>query len=150
MTTACPFAQTLERMTSETAEPVRSAADFPLMPVGQACDMGHAPDGTPLLDPRIFDSREFFRNPYPYYRIMRDHYPVFRDKLHNCYYVTRYEDITRCYFDDEGFNTIPKGSSSGVLGNTQLELSGVEHKRLRNLYGQHLVGQSQEARIPII
>jgi pulcherriminic acid synthase len=124
--------------------------DFPLMPYGQACDMGHAADGTPLIDPRLFDSAEFFRNPYPYYRIMRDHYPVYHDKLHNCYYVTRYDDITECYFDDEGFNTIPKGSSNGVLGNTQLELSGVEHRRRRNLYGQHLVGQSLQARIPAI
>ena len=150
MTTACPFAQTMARMASADAEPIRSAGDFPLMPVGQAFDMGRAADGAPLIDPRIFDSAEFFRNPHPYYRIMRDHYPVFRDKLHNCYYVTRYDDITRCYFDDEGFNTIPKGSSSGVLGNTQLELSGIEHKRRRNLYGQHLVGQSLETRIPII
>ena len=148
MTQACPFAQTLERTVGEDAD--RSAADFPLMPIGQACDMGRAANGAPLIDPRIFDSAEFFRNPYPYYRIMRDHYPVFRDKLHNCYYVTRYDDITRCYFDDEGFNTIPKGSSNCVLGNTQLELSGIEHKRRRNLYGQHLVGQSLDARIPII
>ncbi len=123
---------------------------FPLMPLGKAIDMGHAPDGTPLFDPRILDTAEFQRNPYPYYRILRDHYPVFFDKLHNCYYVTRYDDITTCYFDDEGFNTIPKGSSSGVLGNTQLELSGVEHRRRRNLYGQHLVGESLQNRIPSI
>ncbi len=123
---------------------------FPLMPEGEAVDMGTAPDGTPLIDPRIFDSPEFFRNPYPYYRILRDHYPVYHDKLHNCYWVTRYDDISECYFDDEGFNTIPKGSSSGVLGNTQLELSGVEHRRRRNLYGQHLVGKSLQLRIPAI
>jgi cytochrome P450 len=145
MESVCPFAAQLRREAAES--PV---ADFPLMPVGQACDMGHDARGAPLIDPRIFDSREFARNPYPYYRILRDHYPVYRDQLHNCYYVTRYDDITACYFDDEGFNTIPKGSSSGVLGNTQLELSGIEHKRRRNLYGQHLVGQSLEARIPII
>ena len=123
---------------------------FPLMPLGQAVDMGRAPDGKPLLDPRIFDTPEFQRNPYPYYRILRDHYPVFFDKLHNCYYVTRYDDITACYFDDELWNTIPKGSSSGVLGNTQLELSGVEHRRRRNLYGQHLVGDSLRNRVPAI
>ena len=132
------------------AEEAGSGKKFPMMPEGQAYDMGHAEDGTPLFDPRIFDSPEFFRNPYPYYRILRDHYPVYHDKLHNCYYVTRYDDITHCYFDDEGFNTIPKGSSSGVLGNTQLELSGVEHRRRRNLYGQHLVGKSLENRVPAI
>ena len=135
--------------TLDAADAAASAA-FPAMPIGEAVDMGHAPDGTPLFDPRIFDSPEFFRNPYPYYRILRDHYPVYHDKLHNCYWVTRYDDITECYFDDEGFNTIPKGSSSGVLGNTQLELSGVEHRRRRNLYGQHLVGKALNLRVPSI
>ena len=124
--------------------------DFPLMPVGQAVDMGHASDGTPLIDPALFDSAEFKRNPYPYYRILRDHYPVFRDHLHNCYWVTRYEDIEACYFDEAGFNTIPKGSSSGVLGNTQLELSGVEHRRRRNIYGRHLVGAALTKRLPAL
>ncbi len=131
-------------------EAQRESEPFPLMPVGKAVDMGTAADGTPLIDPRIFDTPEFFRNPYPYYRILRDHYPVYHDKLHNTYWVTRYDDITECYFDDEGFNTIPKGSSSGVLGNTQLELSGIEHRRRRNLYGQHLVGKSLKLRVPAI
>jgi pulcherriminic acid synthase len=124
--------------------------DFPLMPLGEAVDMGRAQDGTPLVDPRILLSAEFLRNPYPYYPILRDHHPLYFDQLHNAYYVTRYEDVTRAYFDDEGFNTIPKGSSSGVLGNTQLELSGVEHRRRRNLYGQHLVGRNLKLRIPSI
>jgi len=123
---------------------------FSYMPLGQALDMGVGPDGRPLLDPRIFDSSEFRRNPYPYYRIMRDHYPVFHDRLHNCYFVTRYDDITTCYFDEVGFNTIPKGVSSGVLGNTQLELSGIEHRRRRNIYGRHLVGAALNKRLPAI
>ena len=138
----------IEELAGSAEEFIRP--DFPLMPEGQAVDMGHAEDGTPLLDPRILDSPEFFRNPYPYYRILRDHYPVFHDKLHNCYWITRYDDISGCYFDDEGFNTIPKGFSNGVLGNTQLELSGIEHRRRRNLYGQHLVGQSLQNRVPAI
>lgn len=150
----CPFRSVLDRALDLDTDPVTAdpgaRKDFPFMPVGQAVDMGHAPDGTPLFDPRIFDTAEFVRNPYPYYRILRDHYPVFFDKLHNCYYVTRYDDITACYMDDEGFNTIPKGSSSGVLGNTQLELSGIEHRRRRNLYGRHLVGQALEKRVPAI
>ena len=127
-----------------------AARRFPLMPIGTACDMGTAPDGSPIIDPRLFDSSEFRRNPYPYYRIMRDHYPVFHDKLHNAYFVTRYADITECYFDEVGFNTIPKGSSSGVLGNTQLELSGIEHRRRRNIYGRHLVGAALTKRLPSI
>ena len=33
--------------------------DFPLMELGTAFDMGHDANGIPLVDPRIFDSREF-------------------------------------------------------------------------------------------
>ncbi|MDH3644470.1 MAG: cytochrome P450, partial [Gammaproteobacteria bacterium] len=143
-------ASVVDALAGEEEQGLGARKEFPLMPEGEAFDMGHAPDGTPLLDPRILDAPEFFRNPYPYYQIMRDHYPVYHDKLHNCYWVTRYDDITECYFDDEGFNTIPKGGSSGVLGNTQLELSGIEHRRRRNLYGQHLVGESLKNRIPAI
>jgi pulcherriminic acid synthase len=150
MTAIHAMTDVVEALAGEAEADSGARRTFPLMPEGEAFDMGQAADGTPLFDPRILDTREFARNPYPYYRILRDHYPVFHDQLHNCYWVTRYDDITECYFDDEGFNTIPKGSSSGVLGNTQLELSGVEHRRRRNLYGQHLVGKSLQQRIPAI
>ncbi|MEM7287652.1 MAG: hypothetical protein AAF480_14970 [Actinomycetota bacterium] len=102
-----PFEAVLGDTIELDSEDTGGRKRFPLMPVGEAADMGHAPDGTPLFDPRIFDSLEFGRNPYPYYRILRDHYPVFHDKLHNAYYVTRYQDIADCYFDEVGFNTIP-------------------------------------------
>lgn len=147
---ACPFHQVLTETLAPDDGVGGARRDFPLMPLGQAVDMGHDADGVPLVDPRLFDSAEFQRNPYPYYRILRDHHPVFFDPLHNCYWVTRYADIEACYNDDEAYNTIPKGMSNGVLGNTQLELSGVEHRRRRNLYGRHLVGQALERRIPII
>lgn len=150
MSLTCPFQPVLEGALGDIVTTSAGKREFPLMPIGQAVEMGHAADGTPLFDPRLFDSAEFQRNPYPYYRILRDHHPVFHDALHNCYWVTRYEDITTYYLDDEGFNTIPKGMSSGVLGNTQLELSGVEHRRRRNLYGRHLVGRTLDNRVPII
>ena len=77
--------------------------DFVPMPLGIPNDMGTAADGRPLVDPRVFDSTEFRRNPYPYYRILRDHYPVYWDKLHNRYLITRYTDVTAAYLDDEAF-----------------------------------------------
>lgn len=132
------------------ADPQESEHAIPLMPLGKAADMGHAPDGTPLIDPRLFDSVEYARNPFPYLRIMRDHYPVFHDQLHNCYYLTRYDDIRDCVLDDDAFNTIPKGHVNFVLGNVQAELDGIEHRRRRSLYAQHLVGQALNKRIPAI
>ncbi len=149
MTTTDPLLDAIEEVWAVDDEP-GAQRRFPHMPLGEAVDMGHAGDGTPLVDPRIFDSSEFRRNPYPYYRILRDHHPVFHDRLHNSFHVTRYADVTDCYMDEAGFNTIPKGSSSGVLGNTQLELSGIEHHRRRNVYGRHLVGKALNLRVGAI
>lgn len=153
-TSGCPFSDILtDAIGADALADVSAPTDtfeFPLMPIGEACDMGTAPDGTPLFDPRLFYSVEFRRNPWPYYRILRDHYPVYFNRLNNTFYVTRYDDMTECYYDDIGFNTIPKGSSNGVLGNVTHELSGVEHRNRRNLFGQHLVGKSLDNRIPAI
>ena len=54
--------------------------------------------------------------------------------------------IVGCANDDLSFNTIPKGRASTVLGNAQLELSGIEHRRRRGLYDRHLVGQALSKR----
>ena len=44
----CPFSAVLDEVIDlDETEPAHT---FPLMPVGQAVDMGHAPDGTPLID----------------------------------------------------------------------------------------------------
>lgn len=135
-----PFRALLDALFDLESGGSRARREYALMPIGEAVDMGHAPDGTPSIDSRIFDGGEFARNPYPYYRNVRDHHPVFHDRLHGCCFVWRYADITACYFDEIGDNTIPKGSSSEVRGNTQLELRGIEHVRRRNVDGRHLVG----------
>ena len=72
----------IEELTGDDFEEKNSVKkNFPFMPEGQAFDMGKDGSGKPLIDPRIFDAPEFFRNPYPYYRILRDHYPIFHDKI---------------------------------------------------------------------
>ena len=124
--------------------------EFLPMPLGTPNDMGTSVDGRPLVDPRVFDSAEFRRNPHPYYRILRDHYPVYWDRLHNRYLITRYEDVIAAYLDDETYNAIPKGSSNLVNGNTILELGGREHARRRRIFGSELTGRALEARLPAI
>jgi pulcherriminic acid synthase len=129
---------------------VSDTVDFRPLALGTPHDMGTALDGRPLIDPRIFDSTEFRRNPYPYYRVLRDHYPVYWDKLHNRYLITRYEDVRAAYLDGETYNTIPKGSSNLLNGNTILELGGRDHARRRRLFSTELAGQPLEARLPAI
>ena len=124
--------------------------EFVPMPLGTPNDMGTSADGRPLVDPRVFDSTEFRRNPHPYYRILRDHYPVYWDRLHNRYLITRYTDVAAAYLDEETYNAIPKGSSNLVNGNTILELGGREHARRRRMFGSELTGRALETRLPTI
>ncbi len=71
--------------------------------------------------PETFDafSRETIEDPYPFYRAMREHAPVFRPAGSDWWYVTRYEDIKAVARDTETFSSkivaILVGGGSGRL-----------------------------------
>ena len=56
---ACPFRNVLDGALGLDDALSDSRVQFPLMPLGQVCDMGTDANGIPLIDPRIFDSVEF-------------------------------------------------------------------------------------------
>ena len=82
-------------------------AIFPLMPLGEAVDMGHAEDGTPLFDPRIFDSASSSATRT---RTTGSCATTTRCSTTAAQLLLRHplRDITTGYFDDLGFNTIPR------------------------------------------
>ena len=47
----------------------------------------------PELDPRVFDSAEFQKDPFPVYRQLREYHPIFHDRFHNRWIVSRYWDM---------------------------------------------------------
>ena len=49
---------------------------------------------TEKIKPIQLVSPEFARDPYPLLEILRENYPCYRDWLGNCYWVTRYNDVT--------------------------------------------------------
>ncbi len=51
--------------------------------------------------------QDWWRNPYPLYRVMRDEAPVYFDEQNGCYLLTRYEDIWNTLSDYERFSNIP-------------------------------------------
>ncbi len=53
-------------------------------------------------------SAEYQRNPYPLLRILREHYPCYRDWINNCYWITRYDDVTSIFTDEANFQTRSK------------------------------------------
>ncbi len=78
---------------------------------------------TEKIKPIQLVSPEFARDPYPVLAILRENYPCYRDWLGNCYWVTRYNDVTSIFTDDANFETRPKSWMLG-LDNGARDLGG--------------------------
>jgi pulcherriminic acid synthase len=63
---------------------------------------------TNLIKPRQLISDEYADDPYPLLEVLRENYPCYRDWLSNCFWITRYNDVTSVFADDQNFETRPK------------------------------------------
>ncbi len=71
-------------------------------------------ESTARIKPRQLLSDEFRQDPYPYLAILREHYPCYRDWVANCYWITRYDDVTSIFADDANFESRPKAWYCGL------------------------------------
>ena len=71
---------------------------------------------TAKIKPAQLVSRSFADNPYPLLQILREHYPCYRDWLNNCFWITRYNDVTSVFTDEANFATRPKARYLGLAG----------------------------------
>ena len=110
------------------------------------------------IDPREFDSPEFQSNPVPLYQRLRDHHPLFRDRFHNRWIISRYDDVNAAFQDNESFDRAmyqPDGpyvfGSSHVFGPNILEYGNSDrHRWLRNVVAGQFVGQGLVSFIPFV
>ena len=116
------------------------------------------PELGPDLDPRVFDSAEFQRDPFPIYKQLRDHHPVYHDRFHNRWIISRYRDVDGAFQDNESYDRAiykPDGpyefGSRHVFGPNILEYgNSSEHRRLRNIVAGQFVGQKLTDFLPMI
>lgn len=82
--------------------------------------------------PNVF-SPEFFQDPYPFYRSMRDNYPLYFDLQARVWILSRYDDV-RAALQNPAFTTRSYAAQTEpLLGKTIIQLDGQEHTRQRNL-----------------
>jgi len=111
-----------------------------------------------IVEPGEFLTEEFRLNPFPVYKRLRDHTPVYQDKFQNRWIISRYEDIWDIYKNNEEFTRAvynPKGKfkfgSDTALGATLNELGeGADYIWLRGIVAGEFVGERLIARIPLI
>ncbi len=115
-------------------------------------------DMGPDLDPRVFDAEEFQRDPFPVYQQLRDYHPVYHDRFHNRWIISRYWDVDAAFQDNDSFDRAvykPDGpydfGSRHVFGPNILEYGNSdEHRRLRNTVAGQFVGQKLQDFLPMI
>ena len=71
---------------------------------------------TAKIKPAQLVSREFADDPYALLAILRENYPCYRDWLNNCFWITRYNDVTSVFTDDANFETRSKAWHLGIEG----------------------------------
>ena len=110
------------------------------------------------IDPREFDTPEFRKDPFPLYKRLRDHRPLFRDGFHGRWALTRYDDIVAVFQDNEHYDRAlyrPEGpykfGERSVFGPNILEYGNSQrHRWMRNIVADQFVGNRLQAFIPVI
>src|SRR3954453_12138148 len=82
--------------------------------------------------PDIF-SPEFAQDPYPFYRIMRDEFPLYLHPGANAYVLSRYDDVHLGLTNPEFTTRSYAAQIEPLLGVTVVQLDGRDHARQRRL-----------------
>ena len=85
-----------------------------------------------MIGPDIF-SPEFAQDPYPFYRTMRDEFPLYLHPGANAYILSRYEDVHEALTNAEFTTRSYAAQIEPLLGVILVQLDGREHARQRRL-----------------
>ena len=100
---------------------------------------------TNLIKPRQLISDEYLIDPYPLLTILRENYPCYRDWLNNRFWITRYDDVTSVFADDQNYETRPKSWYFAIGNDAHSLWSEVEiqkqHEKLVDSQIHDVVGE---------
>jgi cytochrome P450 len=85
-----------------------------------------------MTAPDIF-SPEFAQDPYPFYRVMRDNFPLYFHPAANAYVLSRYDDVREALTNPEFTTRSYAAQIEPILGVTIVQLDGRDHARQRRL-----------------
>ena len=96
-------------------------------------------------------SPEFATDPYPFYKTMRDDFPLFHHAATQSWVLSRCEDVERAFKDPAFSSKNYDWQLEPVHGRTILQMEGKEHATHRNLLTPAFRGRElQERFVPVI
>jgi pulcherriminic acid synthase len=91
-------------------------------------------------------SPEFASDPYRFYKVMRDDFPLFFHDATRSWVVSRYEDVERAFKDPVFSSKNYEWQLEPVHGRTILQMEGKEHATHRNLLTPAFRGRDLQER----
>lgn len=94
------------------------------------------------LDPAVLYSPEYFAQPEPVWRRLREDHPCFHDTIGQAYVLSRYEDAVALFADHETYSAATyEGRTGAVLGPTLISRDDHGHVVRRSIVAPDLVGK---------
>jgi len=95
-----------------------------------------------ITDPADWPDEELRRDPFPFWKLLRDRHPVWRHPATGVYHVSRYHDVVAVFADSERFSNRYYAKSLGVVfGPTMLQMDGRDHVARRTIVAPEVVGR---------
>lgn len=86
-------------------------------------------------------SEEFFRNPFPTFKFLRNEEPIFYDEIDKRWVVTRYSDVVDILRNHKVFSAEPYSRFTDVIGLTMAHMDGKDHDSRRSIVAPPMVGK---------
>jgi len=94
------------------------------------------------LDPAVLYSKEYFADPEPVWRRLREDHPCFHDTVGGAYVLSRYADAVALFADHETYSAATyEGRTGAVLGPTLISRDDHGHVVRRSIVAPDLVGK---------
>lgn len=95
-------------------------------------------------------SAEFIDNPYPFHRVLRDHYPALFHEATQSYLISRYADCAAAFRSSAFSSRNYDWQLEPIHGRTILQMEGKEHATHRALLNPFFRGKGLGAFLPVI
>ncbi|MBH0119947.1 cytochrome P450 [Rhodococcus sp. CX] len=95
-------------------------------------------------------SAEFLGDPYPYYRVLRDHFPALHHEGTDSYLISRYHDCAGAFRSPKFSSRNYEWQLEPIHGRTILQMEGTEHSKHRSLLNPFFRGNGLEKFMPAI
>ncbi|MGY2067285.1 cytochrome P450 [Blastococcus sp. SYSU DS0619] len=95
-------------------------------------------------------SAEYVADPYPFHRVLRDHYPAVFHEATQSWLISRYADCADAFKSEAFSSRNYDWQLEPIHGRTILQMQGKEHATHRSLLNPFFRGKGLEAFLPVI